>query len=58
MKCMKATEKMMGPCCNFSAGKMNFIDPAKRKRREAAIWTVQSTRLAVLAVEVDIVRSP
>jgi hypothetical protein len=55
---MKATEKMMGPCCNFSAGKMNFIDPAKRKRREAAIWTVQSTRFAVLAVEVDIVRSP
>jgi hypothetical protein len=43
----------MGPSCSFSTGRRNFIAPAKRKRRAARIWVVQSRRLTVLALEVD-----
>jgi uncharacterized membrane protein len=58
MKWMKSIGRLIGPCCIFSAGMMNFMEPAKRKRRAVRIWAVQSRRLAVLAVlalEVDMV---
>src|SRR6476469_6879204 len=55
---MKAIGRMTDPCCILSAGMTNFIEPAKRKSRAARVWAVQSRRLAVLAVEVDMIGSP
>jgi hypothetical protein len=49
---------MIGPCCIFSAGMMNFIDPAKKKRSAASVWAVQSRRLRLLGLDFDIVGSP
>src|SRR6185312_15024970 len=55
---MNAMGSTTGPCCIFAAGMMNFIDPAKRKRRATTIWAPQSKRLMVLALELDMVGSP
>src|SRR6185437_6920912 len=55
---MNAMGSTTGPCCNFAAGMMNFIDPAKTKSRATTIWATQSKRLIVLAFELDMVGSP
>src|SRR6476619_8632963 len=52
---MKGMGRVRGPCCICSGDMMNFIDPANRKRRAARIWAAQRRRLAVRAVEVDMI---